>query len=669
MNESPTTTSLGDGFEDVHNEGLPPSATELVNPVSQTVAEDKASFSHDPDQSRSYLAALALGALGVVYGDIGTSPLYSMRESFLGTPATRDNILGILSLIVWALVIVVTLKYVVLILRADNHGEGGILALASRVGQSPASKKPWFPAMLTLGLFGTALLYGDGMITPAISVLSAVEGLEVAYPALGPYILTIAVCILTLLFCLQYLGTEKVGKVFGPVTLFWFITLAALGVYQIIQEPSVLQALSPHHALRMVGYHGLKGFLVLGSIFLVATGGEALYADMGHFGARPIRYAWFVVVFPALLLNYFGQGALLLRDPSAADNPFFKMAPPSLLVGIIFLATAATVIASQALISGAYSLTMQAIRLNYLPRLRVIHTSSLQRGQIYVPAINWILMIACILLVLGFGSSSRLAAAYGVGVNLDMLIATSLFFVLAVYDWNWPWWKATLICGSFLGFELAFLVGNAAKIPSGGWFPLLVGITVFTIMSTWNRGRGIVARLFQARTVPLEQLLARLDRDAITRTPGTAVFMYSNPRGTPPALLSNLHHNQVLHQRVILLAVEILEQPGLGIQHRTQITPVGAGIFRVGVRFGYLERLDVPAALREVILDGEPLLPYKVSYFLGKENVIARKDILSGMAHWRELLFSVMSRNATDATKFFHLPPDKVVELGTQLEI
>ena len=615
------------------------------------------------------MASLALGALGVVYGDIGTSPLYAMRESFLGVPPTRDNILGILSLIVWALILVITLKYVMLILRADNHGEGGILALTSRVGQSPAATKRWFPAMLTLGLFGTALLYGDGMITPAISVLSAVEGLELAYPALGPYVLGITVCILTALFAMQSWGTEKVGKIFGPITLFWFCTLALLGIRQIVLEPSILTAFSPHYGIMMLFNGGLKSFLILGSIFLVATGGEALYADMGHFGRGPIRHAWFFVVFPALLLNYFGQGALLLRDPTAASNPFFKMTPPSLLVVIIVLATMATVIASQALISGAFSLTLQAIRLNYLPRLTVNHTSARERGQIYVPTINWILMISCILLVLGFRTSSRLAAAYGVGVNLDMLIATSMFFVLVIYDWKWPAWKAILTCGLFLSFEVAFLVGNVAKIPHGGWFPLLVAVTVFTVMATWKQGRSLLGQLLHSRTVPLSDLLKRIDDEAIAHSPGVAVFMYGNPRGTPPALLSNLRHNRVLHEKVILLAVDILEQPSLGRQRRIEVTSVGSGFYRVMCRFGYMEPFDVPAALQRVILDGEPLRPLQVSYFLGKETVIPRDDGNAGMVIWREHLFAIMARNATDATKFFNLPPDQVVELGTQLAI
>lgn len=661
--------------ESPHSEvGLPPSAAESsAEPAPAHVltvkTDEEPHHHHVADPTGKYLAGLALGALGVVYGDIGTSPLYAMRESFHGMPVDRDHVLGILSLIVWALIMVVTVKYVLLILRADNHGEGGILALATRVKQSPAAQKRWFPILMILGLFGTALLYGDGMITPAISVLSAVEGLEVAYPSLSPYILTITIGILIVLFSVQSRGTETMGKAFGPVTLLWFLTLAALGVAQIVQEPSVLAAVSPLYGLKLITTGGLHGFLVLGSIFLVATGGEALYADMGHFGRKPIRYAWFCVVFPALLLNYFGQGALLLRDPKAADNPFFRMIPSPLLVFIIFLATAATVIASQALISGAYSLTMQAIRSNYLPRLSVHHTSAKERGQIYVPAVNWLLMVACILLVLGFRTSSALAAAYGVGVNLDMLIATSLFITLVLFDWKWPVWKAVLLGGSFLVFECAFLTANAAKVAHGGWFPLLVGGCVFTVMSTWNAGRAILGRLLSERTIPLKEVLQRAHDHQLPRVAGTAVFMYGNPNGTPPALLSNLRHNRILHEQVILLAVEIVEQPFVWHGHRLELRVIGEGFYRVSLKFGYMDRLDIPNALKDLCLDGQPMKTDEISYFLGKETLIPRRERLSGIAHWREHIFAFLVRNATDATKFFHLPPEQVVEMGTQLEI
>lgn len=637
-------------------------------PEPPTKPEDHGHHEHTDPQG-AYLAALALGALGVVYGDIGTSPLYAMRESFHGMVVNRTNVLGILSLIVWALILVVTVKYVMLILRADNHGEGGMLALTSKVQQSKASKQKWFPLLMTLGLFGTALLYGDGMITPAISVLSAVEGLEVAYPELHPFILPITITILTGLFFVQSGGTAQVGKVFGPITLVWFATLAALGLYQVVQGPEVLVAFSPHFALQFLTENGLKGFLVLGSVFLVATGGEALYADMGHFGRKPIRIAWFWIVFPALLMNYFGQGSLLLRNAKAAHNPFFQMMPPSMLVAVVLLATAATVIASQALISGAYSLTMQAIRLNYLPRLPVKHTSATERGQIYVSTINWVLWGACILLVLGFRTSSNLAAAYGVGVNLDMLIATTMFFVLVLYEWNWPFWKASLVCGSFLIFETCFLIANSAKVVHGGWFPLVVGGLVFTLMTTWKAGRLVLGQMLQQRTLPLKELLARLETDPVPRIPGLAAFMYGNPRGTPPALLSNLRHNRILHETVLFLAVEIVEKPYYLSPSRHEITEVGQGFYRAVLRFGYMDKLNVPAALSTLKLAGEPIPVGTISFFLGKETLIPKADQFSGMSHWREHLFAVMVRNATDATAFFQLPPDQVVELGTQLEI
>ena len=612
---------------------------------------------------------MVVGALGVVFGDIGTSPLYAMRESFAHHEATPERVYGILSLIVWALILVISLKYVYLMLKADHHGEGGILALVSRVSQTEASKSSWFPVVMALGIFGTSLLYGDGMITPAISVLSAVEGLEVVAPSLKSYVLPITVAILTLLFLFQSQGTERVGKIFGPITLTWFVVLAIMGVSHIVQEPRVLYALSPHYAIQFFLHEGVPGFLVLGSIFLVATGGEAMYADMGHFGRRPIQVAWFGLVFPCLLLNYFGQGALLLHDKSAADNPFFKMTPAGMRIYIVLLATVSTVVASQALITGAYSLTMQAIRASYLPRLQVHHTSARERGQIYVPSINWILMVCCILLVLGFKNSSNLAAAYGLGVNLDMLIATTMFFVLVIYGWNWPIWKAVLVCGTLLSFELAFLVANFAKLIKGGWFALTVGGLVFTLMTTWKNGRRIVGEILQARSVPMSQLLARLEKDPVARVPGTAVFMYGNPRGVPPALLSNLRHNKVLHQRVILVAVEIADTAYLPQSAKAKVTTIQPSIYRVQLRFGYMDRLIVPDLLRGLEIEGEPLKLEDCTFFLGKETVIPREDGRPGLAHWQEFLFAFLVRNATDATRFFQLPPEQVVELGTQLEI
>lgn len=622
------------------------------------------------DDGHGYLATVALGALGVVYGDIGTSPLYAMRESFHGLDPTRANVLGILSLIVWALIIAVTVKYVWLILRADYNGEGGILALTTQVEQSPANTRPWFPILMMLGLFGTSLLYGDGMITPAISVLSAVEGLQVVAPSFEPYVIPTTICIIACLFLIQSKGTESVGRLFGPVMLVWFLTLAGMGIANIVNELSVFEAIFPWHAANFLMHNGPHGFLALGSIFLVATGGEALYADMGHFGKTPIRAAWFSVVFPCLLLNYFGQGALLIDNPQAAHNPFFLMVPEGVRIVVVGLATMATVIASQALISGSYSLTMQAMRLSYLPRFAVRHTSVTEKGQIYVPSINWMLMCACILLVLGFRTSSNLAAAYGVGVNLDMLIATTMFFVLVVHKWKWPLWKAFPICALLFVVEAAFMAANSAKIVHGGWFPLVVGGTIFMLMRIWKKGRKILGERLQARTIPLRNLLARLDVEPCPRVPGTAIFLYGNRHGTPPALLSNLRHNKILHERIILLAVEFLDQPFVMRRDRLESVTTGSGFYRIFMRFGYMDRMDIHASLRDARLDGNVALNMdEISYFLGKETLIPLPEAKSGMPLWQEQVFALMVRNATDATKFFYLPAEQVVELGTQVEI
>lgn len=625
---------------------------------------------HSP--SSPFLATLALGALGVVYGDIGTSPLYSLREALHASHAVRptpDNILGILSLIFWSLTIVVTLKYVLLVLKADHHGEGGILALTALVGHSRAREKRGYALLITLGLFGTALLYGDGMITPAISVLSAVEGLEVATPFFQPYIIPITIVILTALFLIQSRGTESVGRVFGPLTLVWFCTIAVLGIPWIVREPSVLLAVNPWLGLKFFLSNGMPAFVVLGSVFLVVTGGEALYADMGHFGRQPIRLAWFGLVFPALILNYFGQGALLIQNPEAAKNPFFHMVPPSALYFVVFIATIATVIASQALISGAFSLTLQAIQLGYLPRLQVSYTSEHQKGQIYVPSVNWFLMVSCIGLVLGFRSSTGLAAAYGVAVTATMLVTTLLFYKLLVHGWDWPRWRARLVCGFFVTLETAFFAANVLKIPHGGWFPLVVGWMIFTVMTTWKAGRGVVGSILMKRTVPLQDVLDSWDEHPIHRVPRTAVFMYGSRTGTPPAMLANMRHNGVVHEKVVVLAVEITDRPYLFQSQRVRAFDLGHGIYRVVVKFGYLDRYDVPAALRGLRLNGTVLDPSTVTFFLGKETVIPRCLQESHMSYWRERLFAFMVRNARDATSFFHIPADQVVEFGTQLEI
>ncbi|MFN8608334.1 MAG: potassium transporter Kup [Vulcanimicrobiota bacterium] len=617
----------------------------------------------------AYLRALALGALGVVYGDIGTSPLYSIREALHtgGLLITEDNILGVLSLIFWSLMVVVCLKYLLLVMRAEHHGEGGILALTALVSEGACRQARHFPLLLSLGLFGTALLYGDGIITPAISVLSAVEGLELITPAFQPYIVPLTLTILVALFCVQYKGTESVGKMFGPVMLIWFASLAVLGIYQLVQEPRVLQAFNPVHSITFFARNGWTGFLVLGSVFLVVTGGEALYADMGHFGRKPIQLAWFFVAFPALLLNYLGQGALMLRDQHAIDNPFFLAAPGWALYPVVGLATVATIIASQALISAVFSLTVQAIQLGYLPRMQILHTSDTEKGQIYVPAVNWALMVACLALVVSFRTSSNLAAAYGIAVTATMLITTILFGTLLIYGWNWSKAKVLVVCGFFLVIECTFFSANIVKVLKGGWFPLVVGAAVYTLMSTWKAGRAFIYQLLQRRTVPLKQLLTRLREEEVHRYDGVGVFMYGNPEGTPPALLANLRHNQTLPSRVIILSVEVTGFPYVASDRRVTVTPLEQGFYRIQLRFGFREKPDVIVPLREVVLEGEPLRPERASYFVGRETVIPRRG--GAMAYWRESLFAVMTRNALNATSFFGIPPDCVVELGTQLEM
>jgi KUP system potassium uptake protein len=618
------------------------------------------------------LLVLSLAALGVVYGDIGTSPLYAIRESFhesYGLEVARANILGVLSLIVWSLVLVISVKYLVFVLRADNRGEGGILALTSLVTPLRAGRKADRWALVVLGLFGAALLYGDGMITPAISVLSAVEGLQIATPVFRPYVVPITVVILIALFLFQRRGTAGVGRVFGPVTLVWFITLAALGIYQIAKEPAVLAALSPLPAIDFFVVNGGRGFLVLGSVFLVVTGGEALYADMGHFGRRPIRLAWFALVLPALLLNYFGQGALLIRSPGAIENPFYRMAPGWATYPMVVIATAATVIASQAVISGSFSLAMQSVQFGYSPRLDIQHTSASEIGQIYIPAVNWALMIACIGLVLGFGSSSNLAAAYGVAVTTTMVITTILFYQLARRRWKWRWPVAAGVAGFFMVIDLSFWGANLVKIPDGGWFPLLVAAVVFTLMTTWKAGRQILATRLRAAQIPVPGFIESITARPPTRVRGTAIFMSSDPDGTPPALLHNLKHNRILHEQVVLLAVSTEEIPHVAAADRAIVTRHENGFFSIELRYGFMEDVNVPRELER--LDdrhGIELKPMETTYFLGGETLVVRRG-RGGLATWRARLFAVMSRNARNATSFFRLPPNRVVELGAQVEI
>ncbi len=636
------------------------------NPQDSHVAQPPGA----PAPRGRYLALLSLTALGIVYGDIGTSPLYAVRESFHpshGIAASPENILGVLSLIFWSLILVISVKYLVFILRADNRGEGGILALAALCTPMGARQRSKRWGLVMLGLFGTALLYGDGAITPAISVLSAVEGLEVATPLFKPYIIPITIAILVALFVSQHHGTAIVGRVFGPVTLLWFLTLAVLGVWHILQAPQVLAAANPAHAVDFFAQNGWRAFLVLGSVFLVVTGGEALYADMGHFGKRPIRVAWFLIVLPALLLNYFGQGALLIHSPVAVENPFYRMVPPWGLYPVVAIATAATVIASQALISGAFSLTLHAVQLGYLPRVAIDHTSAREFGQIYIPGVNWVLMLACIGLVVGFGTSSNLAAAYGVAVSTTMVITTLLFFVVARERWRWSLPLVLLVTGLFLTIDLAFWAANMVKIFHGGWFPLVVAALLFGIMTTWKRGRLILRERLENVVLPAELFLKDVRGNSTTRVPGTAVFMYSDPAATPPALLHNLKHNKVLHERVVFLVVETENVPHVPPEERAKLEDLGVGFYRVTLRYGFMEEPNVPQALAALRGKGLELKPLETTYFLGRETLIPTNK--PGMALWRERLFTVMHRNARTATSFFCLPPNRVVELGAQIEL
>jgi len=619
--------------------------------------------------SGRYLFVLAFAALGVVYGDIGTSPLYAMREAFRpgsGIAPSHQNVLGILSLIFWALILVISVKYLGFVMQADNRGEGGMIALTALV--VPRNPTPGRAGILVLlGLFGASLLYGDSMITPAISVLSAVEGLEVATPFFTPYVVPITIVILVGLFVVQRHGTGGIGRVFGPVTLLWFLVLAVLGVAEIVRHPRVLAAVNPYHAVHFFAHNGGAGFFVLGSVFLAVTGGEALYADMGHFGKRPIRMAWFGLVLPALVLNYFGQGARLLNDPAAVEHPFFLLAPGWATYPLVTLATAATVIASQAVISGAFSLTRQAMQLGYLPRVHIEHTSTREIGQIYIPGVNWLLMFACIGLVAGFRDSSSLANAYGVAVTTDMVFTTLLFAAVARARWRWAWWRVGALAAAFLVVDLAFWGANLEKIPHGGWFPLVVAAIIFALMTTWKTGRRILASRMHATTLPFDLFLKDVEAQKVTRVPGTAVFMYGNPEGTPPALLHNLIHNKVLHERVVLLTVDTREIPAVSDDERVEVTELGAGFVRVVVRYGFVEEPDIPAALARVKVPGLDLRPMNTSYFLGRETLIPSSK--PGMAMWREHLFSLMSRNARTATSFYGLPPNRVVELGAQIEL
>ena len=619
--------------------------------------------------TRSSLAALTLGAIGVVYGDIGTSVLYAMKEVFGSghVPFTHDNVYGILSIFFWTLTTIVSVKYVVLVLRADNHGEGGLVAMLALASQSVKDRPQLRKVLLIVGIFGTCLFYGDGVITPAISVLSAVEGLEVISPAFKKAVIPLTLVILFLLFWVQKRGTAGIGKFFGPITLVWFATIAVLGVSHIVHHPEILLAISPHYALGFMWNEPGTTFIILGAVVLCVTGGEALYADMGHFGKKPIRLAWFSVVMPCLVLNYFGQGALLLSNPEAVKNPFYMMAPDWALVPLVGLATMATVIASQALISGAFSVTKQVIQLGYLPRLEVQHTSETDTGQIYMPFVNWGLFVAIVLAVVMFKSSSNLAAAYGIAVCTDMLITTVLTFFVIRYAWKLPLALCIGATGFFFVVDLAFWASNMFKLFDGGWFPLLIGAAVFTLMLTWHDGRRLLNESLRSDALRLPDFLDAVFISPPTRVEGTAVFLTAETGTVPNALLHNLKHNKVLHERVLFVTVDNESIPYVPADRRREVEELAPNIHRVALRYGFQESPNIPKELALLKDVGIPVEPMQTSYFLGRETVVAAA--VPKMSRWRQWLFRTMSRNAVPATEFFRIPSDRVVELGVRVAI
>ncbi|HEY5090049.1 MAG TPA: potassium uptake protein [Polyangia bacterium] len=666
----------------VHHLAAVPHPVEAEPPPAHPVHE------HHPPARGKDLAKLALGAIGVVYGDIGTSPLYALKECVTmphGVVAASANIFGLLSLIFWSITLVVSVKYLLFVMRADNDGEGGVLALMALVarptapggGESGAhemsTRTTWSGlrrsrmALVMLGLFGAALLYGDGVITPAISVLSAVEGLEVATSAFAPFVIPITCLILVMLFVMQKRGTGGIGAVFGPVTVVWFVAIATAGLPWIFRHPQILAAVNPIYAVRFFLAHGVHGFLVLGSVVLCVTGGEALYADMGHFGTRAIRVAWYACVFPALLINYFGQGALLLEHPEAAANPFYGLVSGAWLYPMVIIATVATVVASQALISGAYSLTRQAVQLGYLPRVTIVHTSGKTEGQIYVPEVNWLLMVACVALVLGFRASSGLAAAYGIAVTGTMAITSILFYYVARDMWHWSRARAGALLTLFLCFDLSFFVACSAKIAHGGWFPILVAVAIFTVMLTWKRGRALLAERIAADSLPLGVFLADIETTKPYRVPGCAVFLSSTRRGTPNVLLHHFKHNKVLHQQVVILSMTTDAIPEVMVADKVRIKSFGQGFWGVTAHFGFKESPDVIGVLRLCKAQGVPINEADTSFYLGRETLRSVKG--AGMAEWRKILFRFLSRNARSATDFFSLPPNRVVEIGAQIEL
>ncbi|MDE3172228.1 MAG: potassium transporter Kup [Gemmatimonadota bacterium] len=653
------------------------------------VPRERLHVESDPTGRR--LAFLSLAALGVVYGDIGTSPLYALKECFrgeYGIAPTQANVYGVLSLLVWTLILVVCVKYLVFIMRADNRGEGGILALLALImqdGGTPGrpSRRVW---LVALGIFGAALLYGDGMITPAISVLGAMEGLQIAAPHLGePTVVVLTVIILFALFSLQKHGTSRVGGMFGPIMAVWFLAIAGLGIAELLRAPAILLAINPWWGVRFFVAHGAGGFFILGAVVLVVTGAEALYADMGHFGKRPIRLAWFGFVFPALLLNYFGQGAILLREPAAVANPFFLLAPRVLLYPLLVIATLAAIVASQALISGAFSLMQQSVQLGYSPRVTIVHTSSREAGQIYIPEVNDILRLGTIVLVLAFGSVANLSAAYGIAVTGTMVITSLLFYAVARTRWNWSVLQAGALTLAFLIVDVALMAANFVKIEYGGWVPIAIAVAIFALMSTWKRGRTMLNRIMHAGALPLDLFLDDVARSKPTRVPGTAVFMSSSAQGVPVVLLHHLKHNKVLHDQVVLMSIMTLEVPEVADDERITLEKFEEGFWRVTARYGFMESPDVPHVLNRARALGLRAKALDTTFYLGRERIIVldrgqsrkgrgpRADAGEGpildMARWRKKLFVVMTRNARSATEFFNIPPNRVVELGAQVEL
>jgi KUP system potassium uptake protein len=618
---------------------------------------------------KSSLAALTLGAIGVVYGDIGTSVLYAMKEVFGSghVEFTPDNIYGILSIFFWTLTVIVSIKYVALVLRADNHGEGGLVAMLALASMAVKDRPVLRQRMLIVGIFGTCLFYGDGVITPAISVLSAVEGLEVVSPAFKKYVIPLTIIILFGLFAVQKRGTSGIGKFFGPITVVWFAAIAALGVYHIAEHPEIMWAISPHYAVMFMVNEPSITFLILGAVVLCVTGGEALYADMGHFGKKPIRIAWFFVVMPALTLNYFGQGALLLSDPSAVANPFFNMAPDWLLVPLVVLATAATVIASQALISGAFSVTKQVVQMGFLPRLQVLHTSVKDTGQIYIPFVNWGLFAVIVLAVMMFKSSSNLAAAYGIAVCTDMLITTVLTFFVIHYGWKYPFWWCLAATGFFFAVDLAFWASNLLKLFEGGWFPLLIASVIMMFMLTWRDGRAILYEKRKEDALDLSSFLEAVFLSPPTRVDGTAVFLTSGKGAVPNAMLHNLKHNKVLHKQNLFVNVQNHEVPWIEEKERLEIAAIGNDCWQVVIHYGFKDDPDVPGALSHLNGMGCEISPMTTSYFLSRDSIVP--TVAGGMAQWREKLFAQMHLNASSAADFLNLPSNSVVELGSKIEI